>query len=55
MLVIYTSTPGLNIKFEGLLEHFTLRPLVEWTKDFGNLNGGEQKFVHSAFTLNANA
>jgi hypothetical protein len=34
--------------------HFTLQLLVERTKDFSNLIGGEQKFVHLAFTLESN-
>jgi hypothetical protein len=34
---------------------FTLQPLVEQTKDFSNVVGGEQMLVHSAFTLEANA
>jgi hypothetical protein len=33
---------------------FTIRPLVERTKDSSNLIGGEQKFVCWAFTLEAN-
>jgi hypothetical protein len=33
---------------------FTLRPLVEQTRDSSNLIGGERKFVRSAFTLEAN-
>jgi hypothetical protein len=34
--------------------HFTLRLLVEWTRDSSNLIGGEPKFVHLAFTLEVN-
>jgi hypothetical protein len=34
--------------------HFILRPSVKRTRDSSNLIGGEPKFVHSAFTLEAN-
>ena len=34
--------------------HFTQWPSVEWTKDSGNVIGGEQNFVYSAFILKAN-
>jgi hypothetical protein len=34
---------------------FTLWPSVEKTKDSSNVIGGEQKFVHLAFTLKANS
>jgi hypothetical protein len=30
---------------KNVIGHFTLWPLVEWTKDLSNMIGGEQKFV----------
>jgi hypothetical protein len=35
----------------GIKGHFTLRPSSERRKDSSNLIGGEQNFVHWAFTL----
>jgi hypothetical protein len=39
-----------ELAFQG---HFTLQALVEWTKDFSNVIGGEQKFIHLAFGAKA--
>jgi hypothetical protein len=41
----------MEVLFKG---HFTLRLSVERTRDFSNLIGVEQKFVHLAFTPETN-